>query len=63
MGDLKFPGTAKKPALRLPNATVYIAESAWRVKKPGERLDKAFSFKMEDPRHVWKRLTEYVAHL
>ena len=63
VGDLKFPGTAKKPPLRLPNASVYFAESAWRVKKPGERLDKAFSFKLEDPRDVWKRLTKYVGGL
>ena len=63
VGDLKFPGSAKKPPLRLPNASLYFAGSAWRVKKPGERLDKPFSFKLENPRDVWKRLTKYVAGL
>ena len=60
---LGYPGTSKQPPLHLEKCTVFSQPPQWRVQKVGEKGDKAFSFKVQEPREVWKRLKAYVESL
>ena len=60
---LAFPGVDRTPPVCLEKATIYTTNHSWRVKKTGERKDKAFSFKIRDPKMVWAQLVEYVEGL
>ena len=63
----KFPfsGTHAQGPMHLENCTVYTCPKSfnWRVKKTGEKVDKAFSWRKDDPEEVWARLVEYVQTL
>lgn len=58
-----YPGTSKQPPLHLEKCTVFSQPPQWRVQKVGEKGDKAFSFKVQEPRQVWKRVKAYVESL
>ena len=60
---LAFPGVDRTPPVCLEKATIYTTNHSWRVKKNGEVKDKAFSFKIRDPKMVWAQLVEYVEGL
>ena len=61
---LAFPGVDRTPPVCLEKATIYTTNHSWRVKKKnGEVKDKAFSFKIRDPKMVWAQLVEYVEGL
>ena len=59
---LGFPGIDAKPPQIYNNFKIYTSthSKSWRVQKIGDRLDKAFSWKLQGPEAVWKRLTAYV---
>ena len=42
--------------------TIYTSatSSKWRVLVQGDKLDKAFSWKREDPELVWGKVVSYV---
>lgn len=63
--DLKFSGILEQPAKHVGNATIYTCpkSSSWRVKKMGDKKDKAFSWKKGTPQDVWKRVMEYVKEI
>ena len=58
-----YPGTSKQPPLHLEKRTVFSQPPQWRVQKVGEKGDKAFSFKVQEPREVWKRVKAHVESL
>ena len=60
---LAFPGVDRTPPVCLEKATIYTTNHSWRVQKKGEVKDKAFSFKIRDPKMVWAQLVEYVEGL
>ena len=60
---LAFPGVDRTPPVCLEKATIYTTNHSWRVQTKGERKDKAFSFKIRDPKMVWAQLVEYVEGL
>lgn len=64
-GDLTFIGTSEQPAKHVGNATIYTCpkSSSWRVKKTGDKKDKAFSWKKEAPKDVWKKVMAYVKEI
>ena len=64
-GRYSFPGTAAQAPLRFEQATVYTAtkDKAWRVKQVGVRVDRAFSWKREEPEVVWRRVVQHLRSL
>ena len=60
---LAFPGVDRTPPVCLEKATIYTTNHSWRVQQKGEQKDKAFSFKIRDPKMVWAQLVEYVEGL
>ena len=60
---LVFPGVPKKKVgpMQLERMVIYtdINQQKWRVKRHGEKKDKAFSFK-SDAAENWNRLRVYV---
>lgn len=60
-----FKGTQKQGPMYMKNVTVYTCPKSfnWRVKKHGDKKDKAFSWKTEDPKTVWTRLVDYVKEI
>ena len=59
LGAPAFVGTARTGPCRWENMTIYTSDKAWRVRKEGDKKDKAFSFLHEDAQVVWKRLVAY----
>ena len=59
---LNFPGIEKQPPNRYKNMTIYTSatSSKWRVQVQGDKLDRAFSWKREDPEIVWGKVVSYV---
>ena len=60
-----YPGTKEQEAMHLDFCTVYTCPKSfnWRVKKQGEKTDKAFSWRKEDPLKVWERVEKYLETL
>ena len=60
--QLKFPGTQQQDPIRYGLYNIYTAtrDSAWRVKKQGERVDKQFSWKVTAPEDIWAKVVRYV---
>ena len=60
-----FPGTGKQPPVHTDKATIYICpnSSTYRVKLLGEKKDKAFSWKAQNPESAWKLVKDYVKSL
>ena len=59
--QLRFPGTGQKDPQHFGQWTVYTCpnSSNWRLKKQGDKKDKAFSWK-QDARAAWSRLVEHL---
>ena len=59
---LKYPGTGDSKTKHYKESTIYTSSSkkAWRVKQRSEKVDTAFSWKVQSPEDTWKRV---VAHL
>ena len=62
---LKFPGTTAQGAIHLDACTIYTCpkSSNWRVKKNGDKKDRAFSWKKDKPSEVWERVIAFVSEL
>ena len=60
-----FKGTNKQSPMYIKNVTVYTCPAScnWRVKKNMDKKDKAFRWKSEDPKTVWKRVVDYVKEI
>lgn len=60
-----FPGTGATAPKHFEKATIYTCpnSSSWRVKKYGDKKDRAFSWKKEEPKKVWGKVMEYMATL
>ena len=60
-----FPGTGAATPKKIEKATIYTCpkSSSWRVKKTGDKKDPAFSWKKEEPKHVWAKVIDYMATL
>ena len=59
LAELKFVGTTRTAPCKWQYLVIDTNGKSWRVRKEGERNDKAFSFTQEDPKVVWKRLVAY----
>eukprot|EP00438_Fugacium_kawagutii_P020781 Skav202432 [mRNA] locus=scaffold5371:97420:98829:- [translate_table: standard] len=59
------PGTKAASPYHLEHATVYTCPNShsWRVKKCGDKKDRAFSWKKEDPKLTWKRVMGYLEEI
>ena len=62
---MAFPGTYVQEPMHLDHCTVYTCPKSfnWRVKKTGEKVDKAFSWRKDGPEEVWKRVVKYIEGL
>ena len=60
-----FPGTGAATPKHFEKATIYTCPNAssWRVKKTGDKKDRAFSWKKEEPKKVWGKVMDYMASL
>ncbi|CAK9077864.1 unnamed protein product [Durusdinium trenchii] len=63
--SMKFPGTKAAKPYHLEEATIYTCPNSqsWRVKKTGDKKDRAFSWKKEDPKSTWKRVVGYLEEI
>lgn len=59
---LGFPGTDPQAPIHHGGWTIYICpkSSNFRVKKDGDKKDKAFSWKTSDPSKAWDRVKEFL---
>ena len=63
-GLLAFPGTAHRAPLVYGNSKVYFGKYQYRLlTQIGDRVDKAYSFKVKDPKEVWKDLAKRLKEL
>ena len=61
---LAFPGTAPRAPLVYGNSKVYFGKREYRLMEQiGDRADKAYSFKVKDPKEVWNDLAERLQDL
>ena len=61
---LAFPGTAPRAPLVYGNSKVYFGRHQFRLLEGiGDRNDKGYSFKVKDPREVWKELARRLIEL
>ena len=60
-GSLPFPGTKSGPIYHK-NVKIYTSQSScnYRVQVDGDKVDKAFSFKVRKPKEVWADVAKYV---
>ena len=60
---LPYPGTAYADPVHVGKFTIYTAtaDKKWRVKPSWTRVDKAFSWKVDDPKEVWARVCAYIS--
>ena len=65
LSSMKFPGTKAAKPYHLEEATIYTCPNSqsWRVKKTGDKKDRAFSWKKEDPKSTWKRVVGYLEEI
>lgn len=63
--SMSNPGTKAASPKHLQHATVYTCPNSfsWRVKKFGEKKDRAFSWRKEDPKVTWKRVIGYLEEI
>lgn len=60
---LKWPGTKAQEPIHARGHIIYVCpqSSNYRLRKSGERNDKAFSWKAVDPHVAWKRLVTHLS--
>ncbi|CAK0830494.1 unnamed protein product [Prorocentrum cordatum] len=60
---LTYPGTKYADPVRIGEFIIYTAvkDQKWRVKPSWSRVDKAFSWKLHDPKEVWSCVCAHVA--
>ena len=62
-GSLAFPGTSRAP-LVYGNSKVYFGKDKYRLMEQiGNRVDKPYSFKVKDPKEVWKAVAKRLKEL
>ena len=63
-GSLAFPGTAHRAPLVYGNSKVYFGKHQYRLMEQiGDKVDKAYSFKVKDPKEVRKDLVQRLKEL
>ena len=62
--SLPFPGSKTRPPLAYGNSKVYFGKDKYRLlERIGDKQDKAYSFKVKDPKEVWKTLAKRLKEL
>ena len=62
--SLAFPGTKHRAPLVYGSSKVYVGKQQYRLMECiGDRVDVAYSYKVQDPRVVWKALSKRLQEL
>ena len=62
--SLAFPGTSSRAPLVYGNSKVYFGKTQFRLmQQMGDRNDVSYSFKVKDPKEVWKVLAKRLREL
>ena len=62
--SLDFPGTSSRAPLVYGNSKVYFCKTQFRLmEQMGDRVDVSYSFKVKDPKEVWKVLAKRLREL
>ena len=62
--SLAFPSTNRRAPLVYGNSKVYVCKTAFRLmEQMGDRVDVSYSFKVQDPKEVWKVLAKKLREL
>ena len=62
--SLPFPRTNHRPPLVYGNSKVHFGKDKYRLlERIGDKQDKAYSFKVKDPKEVWKTIAKRLKEL